>query len=363
LNDKRTFYGVQVLRGVAACLVVAFHVTYNLRNDSDPAWLPVPYFGNGGVDLFFLISGFVIVWTTKDRWQEKGAWTEFLRRRMTRIFPLYWLVTSAKVAGLLLVPFLLKEPIVSIWNVMASYLLIPSWYSYGEAHPVISAGWTLCFEMFFYYMCAACLIGRAKPAIAITPIFVVLAIIGCFRTTTWGAVATLLDPLLLEFVAGMWVAELVRSGWRGPGLRATVLLLAVGCVGLVASDALPTAREYQLRVIVWGLPSLAILLSFVALESRLDFQSLRILLLIGDASYSIYLTHVIALQPLIGILRRQPFGVVGEWCAFVIAMGVGVVLGVIVYYYVERPLLRAFSGTPRVVRSAPAYPPVPLQGF
>src|SRR4051812_37804455 len=96
LDDKRTFYGIQVLRGAAACLVLAFHAAYNLADGNHTASLPVPYFGNGGVDLFFLISGFVIVWTTKDRWQEKQAWIVFLQKRMIRIFPLYWTLTSVK---------------------------------------------------------------------------------------------------------------------------------------------------------------------------------------------------------------------------------------------------------------------------
>ena len=343
MDEKRKFLGVQILRGFAALLVISFHVAWNLQDGNGFTRLSVPYFGNGGVDLFFLISGFVIVWTTRGSWQVQGVWRTFLEKRLIRIIPLYWLLTSVKIAIILIVPFMARNSTLTVWNSVASFLLIPSFNGQHDILPVISAGWTLCFEMFFYYAFTLCLVLRVRPDRALTPIFIVLAAVGCFRTPGWGAEARVLDPLLLEFVAGMWIAELASRQWfrYGIGTLELCALLGSGCVGLMLSDLLPPQSAYTYRVIVWGIPSAAIMLSVVGLEGRIAMQRLRIPLILGDASYSIYLVHVVLLSPVIALAKRYQFSLPGELAVFAAIVLLGLLAGTATYYLIERPMMTA----------------------
>src|SRR5690348_8578775 len=121
VDGPSTFYGIQILRGAAATLVVVFHACWNLQLGHAFTHITVPFFGNGGVDLFFLISGFVIVWTTRKTWWHEGSWVRFLERRLTRILPIYWILTSLKLALLLVLPTLFLNNKLVPWNAVASY--------------------------------------------------------------------------------------------------------------------------------------------------------------------------------------------------------------------------------------------------
>lgn len=349
MSDRKTFFGVQVLRGLAAFLVLAFHTAAELRDGAAPdmggrlkvfATLPVPYFGNGGVDLFFLISGFVIVWTTKDVVGRPNAWSMFLQKRLIRIVPLYWLLTSVKLVAALALPALFRGSAIEPWNAVASYLLIPSTNPEGIVQPIISAGWTLCYEMLFYYIFAACLAARIRPVPAATPVLIAAACVGVFRQPSWGGAATLLDPLLLEFVAGMWIAELAQRGRVVGGKLTLTGLFALGAVALVASDLLAPQLAYQYRVLVWGLPAFAILYATIGLEPLVDFRRMRMSLLLGNSWSSLYLSHVLALPLLILAARRFGLLAAGPWVVFATVLAAAVLVGVAIWYIVEQRLLR-----------------------
>ncbi len=341
-SGKGTIHGVQVLRGAAAVLVILYHVTANLHDAGFPR-LPVLAFGNGGVDLFFLISGFVMAYTTREWPPETRAWWIFLRRRLQRIVPLYWALTSLKVAAVLAVPALFRNDALTVWNIVASYLFIPAWDAKHAISPVISAGWTLCFEMFFYIAFAACLALRQRPLTVLTPLFVLLAAVGTQREPSWGAVATLLDPLLLEFVAGMWIATLARPATRDRTATWSGVAL-IGSLALVCSELVPAIGGHLWRVVAWGLPAAALLWATVSLERQVPFHRWRVAQLIGDASYSIYLTHVLVLPVMIRVLRGVGDGMaVGAVVSAVLVAG-SVLAGLVVYAAVERPLTRLMRG-------------------
>jgi exopolysaccharide production protein ExoZ len=345
----QVFLNVQILRGIAAIMVVLYHVGGGLRDFAGFTSIPGFYFGNSGVDLFFLISGFVIYRTTRGLVGNPNGWSVFLERRLTRIVPLYWIITSAKLASLLVLPGMLEHPELDPWQVAGSYLFIPAWDSTRSTVAIVASGWTLCFEMFFYVVCAYCLSLQWSLLRVTTPLFLALAAVGAFRTERWGSVATLLDPLLIEFVAGMWVGYLSTTHLQRLGPSAAGSLMAAGFAGLLATSAIEPAQAFALRVLVWGVPSAAILAGAIALEGRIGASTWRLPLVLGNASYAIYLAEPIV-RPLVSITKRLRFGWAGEHAVFALLVVVAVFVGVAIYYTLEQPMLRVIRSIANLVR-------------
>lgn len=357
MSERRTFYGVQVLRAMAAIMVVTVHVAGTLTGSGEnggprtsyPA-VPSMFFGNGGVDLFFLISGFVIVWTTQDEWQHPNAWRAFLDKRLTRVLPLYWALTTAKVLVVLGLPSLLRGTHLEPWNTVASYLLIPSFDAGGHLNPIISAGWTLCYEMAFYYVCTLCLVFRRRPIAYVAPLLVVLGLVGILRQPGWGAAASLIDPLLIEFACGMWLAEMARRRWLTGNTGALLVIFVLGLAGWVASEWIEPASARAWRVVVWGGPGVLILYAVLGLEARVPFRRFRLALLLGNASYSIYLAHVLVLPVVLGRMTNLVLPGYGQWLVLVLLVSMGIASGVAVWWLVERKILRILLEMTRPAR-------------
>jgi exopolysaccharide production protein ExoZ len=231
--------------------------------------------GAAGVDLFFVISGFIMATVAPGR--KPGA---FLAARMRRIYPIYWLclipwIGIASMLGLLSLPKLVAS--VTLWPVFGDFY-----------RPVLPAGWSLCFEMLFYLGTAAALAWGARRILLAYLALVALSFI--YPTPLTIFIGNL---MALEFLAGVAIARFA------PRLSAWWLVPAV--LLLVAS---PRFDEYvwlqqSARVFWWGLP--AVLIAAVARSHERLFQSryFDIPVFLGDASYSIYLIHQLILIPLL----------------------------------------------------------------
>lgn len=191
----QTVYNVQVLRATAALMVVVYHGLHNQKivYDCDAVGRPLA----SGVDVFFVVSGFVMVYVTSQRAVTPWA---FLRDRMIRIYPVYWLVT------LLLVLLTLTgfKPVgVHAWDVedlVSSLALWPSMRADGQPTPIVSVAWTLIYEMLFYFVFAASLVLRAPllRVSAISVLFSAVVVLGRIFSMSlpfWLVVWT--DPILL----------------------------------------------------------------------------------------------------------------------------------------------------------------------
>ena len=329
-----TILGIQLLRGVAATAVVISHVQWDLTNHlSLPTALPEQLsLGNAGVDLFFVISGFVMVYSSEDLFGRPGAMREFLVRRVARIVPLYWLVTTLMLAYVLLRGFGPSDA--SPGLAVSSYLFIPFQRPSGEMGPLYGVGWTLNYEMFFYCLFALALLARRGIAVAaLTAFYLAIAL---FHVMSGGLPLPFgywSDPLILEFTVGMLLALAYQSGFRLPVLGAALLLAAA-----IASFAVSFTPWFSglPRWIVWGIPSAFTVAALTFSSSPLRLAGVGRW---GDASYALYLTHpmVIAaariaaqhgyLPPL-----KMPWLYLG---GIVIA---SIVLSVVVYERIERPM-------------------------
>ncbi len=335
-DGSAMFYNVQVGRALAALMVVYLHVTAMISERfGSMEWF---YPGAAGVDIFFAISGFLMVTTTAGQWGQPGQWQGFIVRRLIRIVPLYWLVTAAKLAQMIVVPALAQRQTLLPWHVVASFLFIPAWNAEGEAIPLIALGWTLSFEMLFYILFAGALALRLRPVPWLTAVLIGGAILGLFRTDAWGAEAKLLDPLLLEFVFGMAIGMATLSGRRLP-VAVALIGLPVLFLVLVATNWLDPGWANGHRTLVWGVPGALILACLVALEGHWRGRLFRFACFLGDASYAIYLAHGFVLS-IVGVVFTRLLGPRFDWSHWLLVptFVVAVAGGVVVHVLIERPV-------------------------
>ena len=323
LHVDRRSVAVQYLRGVAALLVVFHHV----RNPGNGLFDPIAHwqFGQAGVDLFFLISGYIMYSVARD--QRAG---DFLWRRVVRIVPLYWIATFFLYFQIAIgFPGVLPSAEVLV----KSLLFVPHYHYHtaGEIWPFLIPGWTLNYEMFFYLIFAA---GLAFRQVLPVVLLVGGGLIAGGQLIPFNVpnalLATYTSPIITEFFQGMLIALVHQRR----SLAQWWALLPIGVMMLAVFGNLDAPR-----LLIWGLPMTLVLIGALAIEDGGALPSWPQLHRLGDASYSIYLTHGFAIQAALLIWWRVPFE---GWLQFAIFTPVAVigcaVAGVLVYHYVERPI-------------------------
>ena len=348
---RPTYRLVQILRALAALMVVAHHAMIMLAERNH---LPVPNWiaGSSGVDIFFVISGFVMTISSAPLRRATHPARTFLARRLERVVPMYWLVTTLKVCVLLLAPALAMNGLGGWPHIAWSYLFLPSLSPEGRFEPVVVVGWTLNFEMAFYLLFAGALGLRWRPIAVLGPVLIALPLLYLLppqRSAIWLAplpyelffyISSLLWEFLFGMVLGLGVRYLRRLGW-GWGL---FLVLAALCP-LWGWNA--PGLSYW-RGLMWGLPAMAVVAGAVILEARWGAHSPRWALELGDASYSIYLVHTFTL-PAVGLcLAMWPHRWPGEIpIALLVTVVLSALSGELLYRAVERPIMGWFKGRRR----------------
>ncbi len=152
----RRLDNIQLLRALAALSVVITHTLHETGAHEQTLNLGF------GVDVFFVISGFIMAQTSLREFGMAGAPLRFFLRRLARVAPIYWLLTTLMLAGSLIAPSLLNVPTGGLGHIVASYLFIPDARGAGEMRPVLALGWTLNYEMFFYALFSLALLAPAR---------------------------------------------------------------------------------------------------------------------------------------------------------------------------------------------------------
>jgi exopolysaccharide production protein ExoZ len=336
--------GIQVARAIAACFVVACHLPgYETKYLTGPSVAPsVCQFGMAGVDLYFVISGFIITTMCAGRFGREGEASRFLVQRAVRIYPVYWFWCLAVLAVFMLHPGMVNSshgpP-----DVVRSLLLLPQ-----RNLPLLLVSWTLVYELFFYLLFAVVLRWLRNSDLTWFLLAWAAFVIAGRVILAPGADQPLLElvvsPLLLEFILGCLVALYAGSLSR----RAALTSLIVGAAGFIAGstvlavhgDAFPLGWW---RVLIYGTSSAFLVAGIVSLERASDRRPPRPLVALGDASYSLYLSHV----PVIAVagLAWQRIVAAGTPAAHVAALmsgfAVALAAGMASFHLVELPLLRA----------------------
>ena len=332
------FLTIQALRAIAALLVVLLHAFETWGERVDPA-APGVNWENGaaGVDIFFIISGFVMVISSRRLADQAGAWLIFLRHRVVRIVPLYWVLTTVKILAVVALGDVVLRTSLDFNFVAGSYLFLPVTDSAGHFRPVLPVGWTLTYEFLFYLLFAAALALRVDVLRVIIPGLGLIAITALARTNAWPAWTILFDTIVVEFVFGVMLAKWTLRGFRLPPAIAGILIL-VG-FGLILMG--PMISE-NARVLTWGIPAFAIVAGAVSLEPLVGSALPGWLLTLGDASYSIYLSHGFVL-PALGILVDQIVspGLWTEGITIILCLIASSIAGWIAFIWIENPMLHA----------------------
>ncbi|MPT48788.1 MAG: acyltransferase [Sphingobium sp.] len=342
-TQKKMIYSLQILRGLAALMVLVRHSSKIAFEGSGIAQFPM---GQSGVDIFFVISGIVIFITGRHL-----DWYVFARRRIARIVPLYWLMTTISVSvAILSVYFSMggykSHGGFSVVNAIASYLFIPSFDENGGIYPAIVLGWTLNFEMYFYMICTLVLLLAPKRwFLQITSVIIVIGIaLGSALYWIPGnkielPLAIWLLPITAEFVAGLWLARLWVQGFRTP-LWLNAILIIAAVAALIIS---PISGPYSiLRPLYWGIPAIMIVWAALSSEEAIDFSRWRVGQLIGDASYAIYLTHPLVLN-LAGIILRKLKLDIPIWAELAALVAGCTITGIFVHKFIELPMVAHVS--------------------
>jgi exopolysaccharide production protein ExoZ len=324
---------VQMLRAVAAFLVVFVH----LARLGQLAGLPADatYFGNSGVDLFFVVSGMIMVMTTAGG-RQTSLW--FLRNRVARIVPLYWAITLAVFAVALVAPSLLQSTTADPVQLVESLLFIPFPRANGVMHPTVFVGWSLNYEMIFYVLFAMGMALPRRAGLALTCGLLALAVAAglAFRPSD-PVLKFYFQPVVLEFAAGMILGALLprlpaARGWRWP---AAFLGLAAFVVMLLGPLLMPGAD----RAVMFGIAAVVIVACAVIAERAGLRAGQGWIQLLGAASYAIYLTHFFCTQVVVKAAERLAgLGPLAMWALFPVAFLLVAVVGVLAHRTLELPL-------------------------
>lgn len=311
------FLNLQLLRAFAALNVVLFHAigTSSSYGYEANLILPLEGWGANGVDMFFVISGFVMLFTQLEK---KRRVKDFLILRAIRIIPIYWLLTLIVIAIYIIAPFAFRETVISTKWALASLSFLST--AMIERHPIVQVGWTLEWEMWFYLVFGLSLWFRSWAA-TLSATFLALLGIAFYAS----------NFILLEFIAGLCIALFYkRYGLRQFG--ALSLVLGTVLLSLSLLDNFKSLTDN--RVVLWGIPSMLIVYGVIAIPQMKS----KVGKLLGDASYSIYLIQTLSIPTFYKFL--SVFNIESNNDLLVIACLVTTALGgVSVYLLVEKPMI------------------------
>lgn len=324
-KKRRGLISVQLLRGIAALLVITYHISVKAEQKG---LAQEHYFsiGSCGVDLFFIISGFIMCYTTNVNTTCKS----FIESRLTRVFPPYWILTT-----IALIVFIIKPSLVNSsggnTSILASYFLLPT----GDKF-LVQNGWTLSYEMVFYFFYALCLyfVPTRKNLATCFVLLILFASGYMFDSKENPFLSFIFNDLFLEFVLGILAFEIHKRYSFNFITSAFTLLLSVAMLVLF------NGAFSGYRVIFFGIPMFLLFISVLNLEGYLHKQSK--LSFLGDISYSLYLVHPFVLSPIAMILIV--IGVQSNILFFAVLMSVSIMASYVFYQKIEYPITKKIKG-------------------
>jgi len=296
VGSSLRYQGIQCLRAVAAMLVIYDHIQSSMVNCTS-RWF-TNEFGGVGVDVFFVISGFVIALTAD---KPGTRWAGFLRHRLARVVPFYFAMSAYFLS------FALRHHYTDLRQVWNSFLFLPVFDRATFTNPLHGSGWTLCFEVWFYLVFAAFLGFFGRRVRWMLPAFFAS---GCLLVAVLPRSSSYFPtfafhPLVLEFCAGILVYQFRHH------FRAKTALVATGIAALMLLAVWRTEHlGYHIDVLaqtslgleragVWGLTAVALVVAAVSIDQSFSPRWPRWLVSYGNASYSLYLI--------------QPYGILFVW--------------------------------------------------
>lgn len=357
---------LQYLRGIAALLVTVGHTLQLFAEKVAPIdsaiLLVFAQCGAVGVDIFFVISGFIMFYISPP--ETTGAYTaaQFWLRRLIRVMPLYWVMTTL-VLCFYLTGIPRSEIDLGADYILRSYLLLPVESLRGIIEPIMPVGWTLMYEMYFYFCFGLLLLLPGRMRVMAISIGMLLIVGLGMLVPEWddGNVffAVYSSPLLLEFLFGVWIARAYQSSLRIPTALAWGLVVAGFAILLSTFDGVEFTRS-----LISGVPAAAIVFGAVMLHKiqSPDTRVIGPLKTLGDVSYSLYLGHPVVLFVVSFATRYVTSSsdmVFAIGCLAALAAQIG--FAVLAFRWLERPMTdrlnaQVFRRRPRAASVLPDTP-------
>jgi exopolysaccharide production protein ExoZ len=336
ITTPKRIDSLQFLRAFAAISVMIFHGTFMLAEQLKFNFLNKFFVGGySGVDIFFVISGFIILHTSK---RENFSVTKFLKKRFIRIYPIYWVVTIL----LLLAYYFAPSPDQSFKAnpgvMLGSFLLFP------QERYIVGVAWTLTYEVIFYIVFALSYSVSKKCLFITLAIWCVIILSTYFLNITVEnqVIQNFFNPIILEFAFGCLIAHLYAkykrvSVWYSIVLIGVVLFFTSWLVYFDAKQYDATAfTSYISRVYLFGVPAMVAIFGLLYFKRSLPSSFVHL----GNASYSLYLIHgtviSIILKLIVKFKLEQYFS---NTIGAIIIFSLTIIAGSLFYKFIENPLL------------------------
>ena len=334
---------IQFLRFIAAALVVFNHsalaLSQHVGSVVSSDFLANSRFGASGVHIFFVISGFIMVYTSFNGKDDTAfSASQFLARKFVRIYPIYFVYCALYV---LFYHNVFGVPFLSLPDLVGTLLLLP-----GYSYKIIGQGWTLAYEVYFYVCFGiAMVVGLKRGIWGLTVFFFGSVLLRFVVDVSYPAANVYTSSLLFEFLLGAWIAYMVVSGVRIASAIA-LAMVAIALVGYSAGFAFGFNRLPS--ALTWGVPSALLVGGLVLIESNGHLPHfIKRWSFLGDSSYSLYLLHVLLIDAFIELILRTNAGLMGfalqqgllgtaGLCCLLI--GYSVIVALIAYQLLERRL-------------------------
>ncbi|CAI0912460.1 acyltransferase family protein [Serratia liquefaciens] len=287
MNNSNKLTAIQVMRGIAVVLVLFFHATENLVAKGVGG--TVLSTGQSGVDIFFIISGFIIFYSAKNKVGKSGM-ISFLASRVKRIVPNYWFYTFFFAALLIVFPDKFDRSIFDINHLAHSLFFVPMT---DNAPPLISLGWTLNYEVYFYSVFLISILMSVKYRLAFVS-FVIFLIFIFANNSNLNQFYK--NDVVFEFILGAMLYIYYTKYYREfTYIPETVFYIAIALIIYLMSRI-----SIESRFLSFGIPSFIVMV--LSLHVRFSGLIGELLERIGEASYSIYLSHALSMPFVIKLL-------------------------------------------------------------
>lgn len=324
------YLSLQVVRALAAISVILFHIETAFDAHIQYTFIRRIFEGgHRGVDLFFVLSGFIILFAHAKDLSRPEAWWSYLYKRIIRIYPSVWILSFLAVC-LYAAGFGAAEKVdkLEVRRLIASFLLLPQ-----TDVPLVNVTWTLTYEIFFYAIFSCAIIHRRLG-------FVVLAFwqVASACVAISGANSSLylyyLKPIVLDFGVGLCSAAFIlRTKNSYVPLLVLRLLLLSGVLLFVSGMYLNRTSEAG---IFCALGAGFIIISLVRLEDARKTYSPKVLVMLGESSYSIYLVHFSVISISSAVVRK--IGFLNADLLVILYLGLGLIFGILFDRLIDKPV-------------------------
>src|SRR5215831_12579610 len=295
-----TIKSLQHLRVLAATLIVLYHSELQITRLTHGLHQHSLGFGAAGTDLFFIIGGFILVYISHDR---QDTFSTFLYRRIMRIAPLYWLFTFIMLAVLLIESKLLLTTKFDLTHFLASLAFFPYPHPVlGIERPFLFPGWVLNYFVFFYLLFGSLLfLPTSRRIVVAGSVLCTLVLLWLLVPGTNRLVHFYGAPVVLDFVLGMFVAWLFLEEYV-PFTVIMVVFLAGAAI--FTAGVLGHVAGGDNRTLYWGMAGAALVFTCVMIEKQWGWPNAGLLRNLGDASYSVFVSHLFALALATNVLGK-----------------------------------------------------------